>query len=406
MADAEKEHMSIHGKLSILFTIILGGCAAELAPEGAEDLGEAEAALCKNALSAAQEKTALKLIDDICGDTWCEGDNNFAFSPSVTRTIQVGNTPPTAQIVFPASTDRFFVGQNISLNGSGTDAQDGTLPAGSLSWVVKLHHNEHTHPLLGPVTGNNVMLVAPAPEDIPALDSSFVEIDLTVTDSGGLTGTAHLDFQPNRVATTFATNPVGLVTTVNGTTLSGPTTINSWQAWTLNANAPSAQNSGGTSYGFANWSDAGAQSHAIVTSASPTTYTANFTATGTAALNYFTVTPCRLIDTRNANGPYGGPVLSANTTRSFVATGQCGVPVGAQAVAVNLTVVQAVCRGSLSLGPTGAPISGISAINFADGRARTNNATVALSGTGSFDVFAGLECGATDLVLDVLGYYL
>jgi len=31
------------------------------------------------ALSPTQEKTALKLIDDICGDTWCEGDNNFDF---------------------------------------------------------------------------------------------------------------------------------------------------------------------------------------------------------------------------------------------------------------------------------------------------------------------------------------
>src|SRR5436853_412785 len=28
-------------------------------------------------LSPTQEKIALKLIDDICGDTWCEGDYNF-----------------------------------------------------------------------------------------------------------------------------------------------------------------------------------------------------------------------------------------------------------------------------------------------------------------------------------------
>ncbi|MDF3068730.1 MAG: hypothetical protein K0R38_4331 [Polyangiaceae bacterium] len=79
--------MSIRTRLGILFTIVLGGCAAEVAPDGdadaplreAESLGEAESALCKNGLSPAQEKTTLKLIDDICGDTWCEGDNNFAF---------------------------------------------------------------------------------------------------------------------------------------------------------------------------------------------------------------------------------------------------------------------------------------------------------------------------------------
>ncbi len=33
----------------------------------------------KNALSTAQSRTVLKLIDDICGDTWCSGDYDFGF---------------------------------------------------------------------------------------------------------------------------------------------------------------------------------------------------------------------------------------------------------------------------------------------------------------------------------------
>jgi hypothetical protein len=36
-------------------------------------------ALAVNALSAAQAKTALRLIDTICGDTWCDGDYDFGF---------------------------------------------------------------------------------------------------------------------------------------------------------------------------------------------------------------------------------------------------------------------------------------------------------------------------------------
>jgi hypothetical protein len=36
-------------------------------------------ALGKNALTNAEAKTALKLIDDICGDTWCSGDYDFHF---------------------------------------------------------------------------------------------------------------------------------------------------------------------------------------------------------------------------------------------------------------------------------------------------------------------------------------
>jgi hypothetical protein len=36
-------------------------------------------ALAVNALSAAQAKTTLRLIDSICGDTWCDGDYDFGF---------------------------------------------------------------------------------------------------------------------------------------------------------------------------------------------------------------------------------------------------------------------------------------------------------------------------------------
>jgi hypothetical protein len=36
-------------------------------------------ALAGNALSATQAKTALRLIDNICGDTWCDGDYDFGF---------------------------------------------------------------------------------------------------------------------------------------------------------------------------------------------------------------------------------------------------------------------------------------------------------------------------------------
>jgi hypothetical protein len=51
-----------------------GGTEAESAP-----LQRTSAELTRNALTPAQEKTALKLIDDICGDTWCEGDDDFRF---------------------------------------------------------------------------------------------------------------------------------------------------------------------------------------------------------------------------------------------------------------------------------------------------------------------------------------
>jgi hypothetical protein len=45
----------------------------------AEELSEAPQELKRNPLSEQQQAIVLKLIDDICGDTWCEGDHNFSF---------------------------------------------------------------------------------------------------------------------------------------------------------------------------------------------------------------------------------------------------------------------------------------------------------------------------------------
>jgi hypothetical protein len=58
------------------------GCAVDVdGSRTAEDgmLAERTDALEKNALTDGQEAVVLKAIDDICGDTWCEGDHNFSF---------------------------------------------------------------------------------------------------------------------------------------------------------------------------------------------------------------------------------------------------------------------------------------------------------------------------------------
>ena len=52
---------------------------------------------------------------------------------------------------------------------------------------------------------------------------------------------------------------------MNGTTLSGPTTVTSWKAYTLNVSAGAQVDGAGRSWTFAGWSDGGAASHAITT---------------------------------------------------------------------------------------------------------------------------------------------
>jgi PKD repeat protein len=201
-------------------------------------------------------------------------DSRGATSAPATVMISVGtNTPPSASIVSPAEGATFTVGQTLTLTGSGTDAQDGTLGAEAMTWEVRRHHNgSHWHPWFSG-TGNNLTFQAPPPEDLQATGTgNHLEILLTVRDSGGLTTTVTRIVQPRRVTLTFTTNPQGLNVTVTGVTLQGPTNITSWEGWALSVDAPSPQGA----YVFKSWSDGGAKAHTIVTPASGTVYTARF----------------------------------------------------------------------------------------------------------------------------------
>jgi glucose/arabinose dehydrogenase len=204
-------------------------------------------------------------------------DNHFAFSNPVTVQIQVGtNTPPVPTITNPAAGAQFRVGQSVTLVGSATDG-GVALPPSALTWQVLLHHDTHTHPFLGPVTGNNIPMVTPAPEDLTAATNSYLEVRLTATDSGGLSATVTRDFMPHKVNVTLATAPPGLTVTVNTINpMTGPTTFVSWENYGLAVQAASQVGPDGVFYTFGSWSDGGAASHTIVTPASPATFTATF----------------------------------------------------------------------------------------------------------------------------------
>lgn len=231
--------------------------------------------------------------------------------------IDVGNTPPQPTITSPTANQLFRVGETITLTGSATDAQEGNLPSSALTWEILLHHNnDHTHPFLPPTSGNNVTFTAPAPEDLAAAANSYLEIRLTATDSNNLSTTVTRNFQPRKVNVTFATSPTGLNLTVNGTNVTGGTTVVSWDGYGLNVNAPN-QNRNGDQYAFQSWSDGGAQTHTITTPAAAATYTATFrlvSSTVSGTINY-AITPSTLVHGVNLNAT-GTSQLSATTNNS------------------------------------------------------------------------------------------
>ena len=122
------------------------------------------------------------------------------------------------------------------------------------------------------------------------------------------------------------------------------------------------------------------------------------------AQHYFTLSPCRVVDTRNAMGPFGGPALAPGADRSFTVAGQCGVPTNAKAVSINLTVTAPTAAGDLELYPAGTPVV-VSDINYLPGQTRANNAIVKLSNSGALAVRCAQASGTAHFLLDVNGYY-
>jgi glucose/arabinose dehydrogenase len=118
-----------------------------------------------------------------------------------------------------------------------------------------------------------------------------------------------------------------------------------------------------------------------------------------------TVTPCRVLDTRESNGPFGGPALVAGADRTFTVAGRCGVPPTARAVAVNVTVTQPTTFGYLAFFPGGGPTALSSTINFGPAQTRANNAVVTLGAAGEVVVRCGMASGGVHFILDVTGFF-
>ena len=132
------------------------------------------------------------------------------------------------------------------------------------------------------------------------------------------------------------------------------------------------------------------------------------TARAAGPYQFYSVTPCRLADTRLPNGVSGGPAIPGLGTRSFPVRGLCGVPNDAQAAALNVTVVTPTNSGHLTIWPFNTPMPFVSTINYVTGEpALANGAIVPLSNDANFQisVFAGIPSGQVHVVLDITGYF-
>jgi hypothetical protein len=129
----------------------------------------------------------------------------------------------------------------------------------------------------------------------------------------------------------------------------------------------------------------------------------------TAASHFVAVVPCRVVDTRLANGPYGGPAFVAEETRTYdIPAGPCsGIPTNAAAYSVELTVTQTLGPGFLTAWPTGTSRPTASSLNYETAPAPTYaiaNAIIVAAGTSnSIDIFSK---AAGHVIVDINGYFV
>jgi uncharacterized repeat protein (TIGR01451 family) len=121
------------------------------------------------------------------------------------------------------------------------------------------------------------------------------------------------------------------------------------------------------------------------------------------SLRYFSVTPCRVMDTRGNGMPIQGPPLVGGQSREVTLPPHCGIPVEAVSVSLNVTVVSPTADGFVQVQPAGAPAQTTSTLNFGMGQIRANNLIVGLSPSGRLRVT--LSHGTADFLMDVNGYY-
>lgn len=121
-----------------------------------------------------------------------------AKSHPVAETIVVGNAPPSVRMLFPDPGATLTAGVPFTLQGEGSDPEDGVAACEELVWTVSLGHNAHAHPELTLSGCSPVFTPAPGDHGAAPGEVVFYAIELAYTDHGGPNGEAPLTARQGR----------------------------------------------------------------------------------------------------------------------------------------------------------------------------------------------------------------
>jgi uncharacterized repeat protein (TIGR03803 family) len=341
--------------------------------------------------------------DMTCNAPWGCGAVFSLTTPSLVPTTTIFTTAPN-----PSTP-----GQNVTMTATVT-AQDGSLPTGSVLFVangvgIAIGRLNSSGVAVADYStlaaGTNTLMAlyqgSPTLADSPSMPVMQV-VGGPLASTTALTGAPNPSTfgQPVTITATVSPAgppPTGMVSfTVEGQEISGCTAVplSSQIATCMTSTLVTGWDAIVATYsGDTNYTGSSGTLSQIVNPA-PT------------ALQFVPVLPCRIVDTRNPDGNFGGPAIQGNSARAFPlseSANPCGIPASAIAYSLNLTAVPMGPLGYLTIWPTGEGQPLVSTLNSPDGRIKANAAIVPagiLSGLVSVFV-----TNTTNVILDINGYF-
>ena len=124
-------------------------------------------------------------------------------------------------------------------------------------------------------------------------------------------------------------------------------------------------------------------------------------------LQFISVEPCRILDTRLAGGPLNNSSRAFSAIAPYTAQGGlaagCGIPASAVSIQVNVGATQVTSVGFVKAWATGSAQPNASILNYNPNAAASNMVTVPLNASGSFTLMTNQRA---QLFADVAGYYV
>lgn len=173
-------------------------------------------------------------------------------SNAVPIIIQVGQ-PPIVTIATPNEGDTYRAGDTITyqafaIDGAGFDINDAAIKTD-----IIFHHDTHIHPFIDDLIGRNNSFTIPTTGETSP--NTWYEIQVSVTDSSGLTTKLSRNIYPVKSSITVNSNVPGLTFLLDGVPTLTNSTIQGVSGFVREISAPATQILNGVVYAFESWSN-------------------------------------------------------------------------------------------------------------------------------------------------------